>query len=180
MADLVVIGYPDKGTAEQAMAKLGELQKGLVVQLAGASIISRDAEGKLHNETPSGATGMGAASGALWGTLIGLLFFVPFAGLLIGGIFGALFGKLSDVGIKDEWRQQVQDVVKPGQAALAFMVVKATPDKTLEALAPFGGEVLKTSLSNEVEEEIQKALDAHDASAGQAPAAGQPTGGQTA
>jgi uncharacterized membrane protein len=51
-------------------------------------------------------------------------------------------------------------LVKPGQAALAFTVDKATPDKTLEALAPFGGTVLKTSLSNEVEEEIQKALDA--------------------
>jgi uncharacterized membrane protein len=170
MADLVVIGYPDKATAEQAMAKLGELQKGLVVQLAGASIITRDAQGNLHNETPSGATGAGAASGALWGTLIGLLFFIPFAGLLIGGIFGALFGKLSDVGIRDEWRQQVQDVDKPGQAALAFMVVKATPDKTLEALAPFGGEVLKTSLSNDVEEEIQKALDAHDGSVAHVPA----------
>jgi uncharacterized membrane protein len=66
----------------------------------------------------------------------------------------------------------VQDVVKPGQAALAFMVVKATPDKTLEALAPFGGTVLKTSLSNEMEEEIQKALDAHDGSAAQVPPAG--------
>jgi uncharacterized membrane protein len=146
MADLVVIGYPDKSTAESALSKLGELQRGLVVQL--------------HNETPTGATGAGAASGALWGTLIGLLFFVPFAGLLIGGIFGAVFGKLGSLGIKEEWRQQVQDVVQPGQAALAFMVIKATPDKTLEALAPFGGQVLKTSLSNEVEEEIQKALDA--------------------
>lgn len=174
MADLVVIGYQDKATAEQAMAKLGELQKALVVQLAGASIITRDAEGKLHNDTPTGATGAGAAGGALWGTLIGLLFFVPIAGLLLGGIFGALFGKLSDVGIKDEWRQQVQDVVKPGQAALAFMVTKATPDKTLEALAPFGGTVLKTSLSNEVEEEIQKALDAHDGSAAHMPQGSQP------
>lgn len=164
MAELVVIGYKDEPTANQALGTLGQLQKDLVVDLAGAAVVTCDAEGKYKMSTPTHATGAGAASGALWGTLIGLLFFVPFAGLLIGGIFGALFGKLSDVGIREEWRQQVQDVVQPGQAALAFMVVKATPDKTLEALAPFGGTVLKTSLSNEVEEEIQKALDAQDGS----------------
>ncbi len=62
MADLVVIGYPDKSTAEAALAKLGELQRGLVVQLAGASIITRDAQGTLHNETPSGATGAGSST----------------------------------------------------------------------------------------------------------------------
>lgn len=162
MAELVVIGYPDQSTAEQALAKLNELQQSLIVQLGGASVVVRDADGKLHAATPTHATGAGATSGALWGTLIGLLFFVPVAGLLIGGLFGALFGKMADTGINDEWRKQVQDVIKPGMAALAFMLVKATPDKTLEALAPFGGTVLKTSLSNDVEVEIQKALDAKD------------------
>ena len=47
-----------------------------------------------------------------------------------------------------------------GTAALVAFVSKATPDKALAALAPLGGEVLRTSLSEEAEQEIQHALDA--------------------
>jgi len=43
-------------------------------------------------------------------------------------------------------------------AGLVIMYRKATPDKTLEALAPFGGHVLKSSLSSDAEEAINEAL----------------------
>ena len=50
--------------------------------------------------------------------------------------------------------------MKPNTSALVLIFTKATPDRALEGLAPFGGQVLRTSLSREAEEEIQKALDA--------------------
>jgi uncharacterized membrane protein len=68
MAELVVIGYPDEGSAEGALATLGTLQQDLI------------------------------------------------------------------------------------------MYRKATPDKTIAALVPFGGHVLKSSLSAETEEAIDHAL----------------------
>jgi len=37
-------------------------------------------------------------------------------------------------------------------------VEQMTGDKALEALAPFGGTVIKTSLSKDVEEELQREL----------------------
>ena len=51
-------------------------------------------------------------------------------------------------------------MLKPGTAALVAFVSKATPDKALAALAPLGGELLRTSLSEGAEKEIQHALDA--------------------
>ena len=158
MAELVVIGYNDEPTAEAALATLGKLQQDLVVDLAGAAVVVADAEGKVKMASPTHATGAGAASGALWGMLFGLLFLIPVAGLVMGGIMGAMFGKIGDMGIKQEYVAQVRDLLKPNTAALVIMYRKATPDKTLEALAPHGGHVLKSSLSGEAEEAINHAL----------------------
>lgn len=157
MADLVVIGYPDEQTAQSVYAKVEELRKQFIID-GTAAVLSRTADGKVHVETPTGAVGAGAATGALWGGLIGLLFLVPVGGLVLGGIMGALMGKVADMGIDDGFRQQVQDVLKPGTSAVVLVFSKVTPDKALDALAPYGGQVLRTSLTSEAEEELTKAL----------------------
>ena len=160
MAEVVVIGYPDEATAQGAFAEVGNLESQLIIETAGVSVVHREGDGTLKVTTPTHATSEGAAGGALWGGLFGLLFFVPVFGVVMGGIFGAIFGKLGDMGIKDDFRAQVQDLVKPNTSALVLIFTKATPDRALEGLAPFGGQVLRTSLSHEAEEEIQRALDA--------------------
>jgi uncharacterized membrane protein len=71
---------------------------------------------------------------------------------------GALMGKAADMGIDEEFRSRVQDVLKPGTSGVVIIFNKVTPDKALAALAPYGGEVLQTSLTKEAEEEIAKAL----------------------
>ena len=43
-------------------------------------------------------------------------------------------------------------------SALFLMLEKTTPDKAVEAMSKYGGTVLKTSLSNEDERELQEAL----------------------
>ena len=82
---------------------------------------------------------------------------------------GALFGKMGDTGIKkEEFISQVRDVLKPVMAGLVIMYRKATPDKTLEALAPFGGHVLKSSLSADAEAAINETLEGGQAAPAQA------------
>jgi uncharacterized membrane protein len=95
-----------------------------------------------------------------------LLFLFPVGGLILGGIWGALMGTMRGWGIRDDFRQRTQDVLKPGTAALVLFLEKWTEDKALAALAPFGGEVIKTSLSDEATVEINAALDADKATAG--------------
>ena len=90
--------------------------------------------------------------------LFGLLFFVPVFGLAIGAGFGALFGKIEKTGIDKEFQKQVRDMIKPGSSALFLIVEKITPDKAIEALSKFGGTVLKSSLSNDAQRELQEEL----------------------
>ena len=160
MAELLVIGYPDVETAQKSMETVQQLEKDLIMQTGGAAVVKKTTDGKVEMVTKTGATSAGAAMGGFWGMLFGLIFLIPVGGLIIGGIMGAVMGTISGWGVKDEFRQRAADVLKPGTAALVVFVSKATPDKALAALAPLGGEVLRTSLSEDAEKEIQHALDA--------------------
>ena len=158
MSELIVIGYDDHATATAAYNEVMGLQKDFVVSLQGLAIVTVDAEGKSHVETPQKIVGVSAASGALWGMLIGLLFFVPFVGLALGGAMGALFGKMGKSGINDEFRSQVQAMLEPGHAAVVIMASKITEDKFAEAMKAHGGTLLKTSLSEADEKELGEEL----------------------
>ena len=170
MTDLVVIGYPDEPTAEKAYEVVTQLQHDFVMQVAGAAVVAKDVDGKTRMMTRTGATSSGALTGGLFGLLFGLLFLIPVGGLIIGGLMGAAIGTMGGWGGRDEFRQRAQDVLKPGTAALVLFVVKWTEDKALAALAPFGGEVLRTSLSEDATREINTALEADDV-AGRTPVA---------
>ena len=161
MSDLIVIGYPDEHRAHDVWAELVKLGHDYLVDLEDAAIIWRDENGKVHVTTPAHhAVAKGTVSGLFWGTLIGLLFMFPLAPLagVAGGIMGAALGAAWRLGIKDDFRQRVQDLVQPGTSALMVIVRKTTPDKFTEALRPYGGTVLKTSLPRDAELELMKAL----------------------
>jgi uncharacterized membrane protein len=168
MSELIVIGYDDHEKATAAYNEVMALQGDFVVDLRGLAIVTVDAEGKSHVETPQKIVGMSAASGALWGMLIGLLFFVPFVGLALGGLMGALFGKLGKTGVNEEFRSQVQSLLEPGKAAVVIMAAKITEDKFADRMKPYGGTLLKTSLSDEDEKELAHELGATEAAAPQA------------
>ena len=91
--------------------------------------------------------------------LIGMIFLNPLVGAAVGAGAGALSGKLTDVGIDDKFMQELGEMLTPGTSALFVLVRKATPDKVLEGLKGFKGKVLKTSLTIDKEEELQKILD---------------------
>lgn len=116
-----------------------------------------DGDGKTHVDTPSRIVGTSAVSGALWEALLGLLFFVP-GMVLLGGAIGALFGKMSKAGIDDRFRAQVSDMLSPGHSAVVIMAGKVTEDKFGTAMAQYGGQILKTSLSDADEKELAEEL----------------------
>ena len=100
-----------------------DLNKDFVVKLTGLAIVTVDAEGKSHVNPAEDRRGVGG----LWG-------FVGNADrpvvlrsrrrLLLGGAMGALFGKLGKTGINDQFRSQVQDLLKPGSSAVVIMADK--------------------------------------------------------
>jgi uncharacterized membrane protein len=168
MSDLIVIGYPDEATAERVWQELVRLQDDYLVDLEDAAIIRRDTNGKLHVTTPAHhAVAWGSLSGMFWGVLIGVLFLFPIAPLtgIAGGLLGAALGAADDLGIKEDFKRRVQNLVQPGTSAIMMIVRKATMDKVLDALRPYGGTVLQTSLPRDAEQQLMHALHGEDPNA---------------
>jgi uncharacterized membrane protein len=164
MADLIAIGYPDETTALSAMDEAERLQHELVIQADAVAAIIRNKEGKIRVVTNHHAVEAGATYGMFWGMLFGMLFFVPFLGMAVGAGMGALMGKVTKNAVNKEFEDQVREMLQPGTSALFMVVEKVTPDKAVAALSKYGGTVLKSSLSNETQRELQEALHGEDSS----------------
>jgi uncharacterized membrane protein len=157
MSDLIVIGYENPQTAQQAYEQVQRLQQDFIVDLSGLAIVNVDADGKTHVDTPKRVIGNSAVSGALFGLLLGVLFFVPGMALL-GGAIGALMGVFNKSGIDAGFRDRVEHLLEPGHSAVVVMASKITEDKFASAMQPFGGTILKTSLSESDEKELAEEL----------------------
>ncbi|HEX5139750.1 MAG TPA: DUF1269 domain-containing protein [Dehalococcoidia bacterium] len=160
MAQLIVIGYPDETTADQALNEVNRLQSELIVETEAVGAVVRHQDGKVSVNSPGAkaSAGGGAVWGVVWGTLFGMLLFVPIAGAVVGGALGALFGAMDKSGIDAGFRSKVQEQLKPGTSALVMLIDRATPDKAIDGLSRFGGTVMQTSLSRDAEQKLQEAL----------------------
>jgi uncharacterized membrane protein len=158
MSSLVAIAYPDMETAERVRAELVEAMKEHLLELEDAVVVERREDGKikLHQATSLGAAG--AAGGALWGGLIGLIFLAPLLGMAVGAAAGGVSGKLADVGINDDFLKSLGTRLQTGGAALIALCSSGAPERVIERLRPFGGEVIQTSLDADQEEHLRAAL----------------------
>jgi len=160
MADLMAITYPDEHRAAEVLATLKRLQHEYLIDLEDACVVTKDAQGKVKLHQSVNLTTTGAVSGAFWGSLVGLLFLMPLGGLAIGAAAGALSGALSDYGIDDDFIRQLSAQMTTGSSAIFLLIRKVTADKVEPELAKFGGKILYTSVSKEMEDKFQAMLDA--------------------
>ncbi|APB33306.1 Putative membrane protein [Gloeomargarita lithophora Alchichica-D10] len=158
MSELIAIAYDDMFKAEEVRLTLAKLQKEHLIELGDAAVVVKDADGKVQLKQAVNLTGMGAVSGGFWGMLIGTLFFMPLAGLAIGAATGAVSGALTDIGVDDNFMRELAETMCPSTSALFILVRKFTPDKVLDEIAPYGGKVLRTSLTKDKEAELQEVL----------------------
>ncbi|GAA4241809.1 DUF1269 domain-containing protein [Actinomadura meridiana] len=160
MSDLIAIAYDDLPAAERARDKLVQLQKEHVIELADLAVVEHREDGKIKLHQSRNLVAGGALGGAAWGGLIGLIFFMPLLGMAIGGATGAAMGKAADIGIDDDFMRDLGDQLLPGNAALFVLVDKRNPEKVVPEMAPLGGRILRTSLTNEQEEHLREAVKA--------------------
>ncbi len=158
MSNLIVIGFNDEHTAFEMRAQLVKLQKEYLIEMEDAVVVTKNEKGKVKLHQAVNLTAAGAAGGSFWGMLIGMIFLNPLAGAAVGAGAGALSGKLSNIGIDNKFMKELGETFIPESSALCILVRKATPDKVLEGLKGFKGKVIKTSLTVEKEEELQKVL----------------------
>lgn len=158
MTDLIAIAYDDEFKAEEVRLTLAKLQREHLIEMEDAAVIVKNAEGKVKLKQAVDLTSAGAVSGGFWGLLIGTLFLNPLLGTAVGAAAGAVSGALSDIGVDDGFMKSLGQSLPAGSSALFVLVRKATPDKVLEEIAPYGGTVLRTSLSKDQENQLQDVL----------------------
>ncbi|WP_026796085.1 MULTISPECIES: DUF1269 domain-containing protein [Planktothrix] len=158
MSDLIAIAYDDEYKAEEVRMTLIKLQKEHLIELEDAAVIVKNAEGKVKLNQAIDLTTAGAVSGGFWGLLIGTLFLSPLLGAAVGAAAGAASGALSDIGVDDKFMKSLGETLQPKTSALFVLVRKVTPDKVLEEIAPYGGTVLRTSLTKDEEAQLQEVL----------------------
>jgi uncharacterized membrane protein len=173
VSELVVLVFPTEGGARQVLDVVADLQRQQLITLEDAATVVRGQDGRPKVTQSQSLVGAGAWGGAFWGLLIGLLFFAPWLGLAAGAIGGALGGRFADIGIDDAFIKEVGQQIQPGTSALFLLVRQATTERVLDALRPYGPEVLRTSLSREQEARLREAFGG-EPEAGAAPAASPP------
>ncbi|MFE0652332.1 DUF1269 domain-containing protein [Streptomyces sp. NPDC059534] len=166
MSELIVIGYDDHAVATRAFKTVQKLRDEHAVKLKGLAVVKVDEDGETHVDTPakSEEIALSATAGALWGMVFGMVILTPAMGV-VGAAIGGLIGKLNQMGVDSGFRKKVSDLLAPGSAAVVIMATEITEARFTAAMEPFGGTVLKTSLSEESERELAEQLAGPDSTA---------------
>ena len=156
MATLSVLKFDDPYGAGRVLIALQGMQERELITLEDAAVVSWP-QGNRKPKTHE-LHGGGAGWGAFWGFLIGLIFFVPWLGAAIGGMSGAM----RDVGIDDDFIEEVREKVTEGTSALFALTSGATAlDKIADELKHYDFEIVSTNLPGEQEQKLREAF-AHE------------------
>ena len=169
MSELIVIGYGDKYRAEEVRLTLLKMQRDYLVDVEDAAVAVRDGNGKIElnqRRQVSELTVAGIVGGGFWGLLVGLLLSTPAFGTAIGAAAGGAVAHLADVNISDRFMTDLAGTLLSGSSALFILVRQASPDRVIEEIRPYGGRILRTSLTKEDEDALQKALDGTEQAVG--------------
>ncbi|MFB2880014.1 DUF1269 domain-containing protein [Floridanema aerugineum] len=158
MTTLTVWKFHTADGADKALAKLVELQKQELIEIADAAIVSWP-QGRKKPKTRQAVdlVSTGAIDGAFWGMLFGLIFLMPIVGMALGAALGAMSGSFSDYGINDDFIKDVKAKVTEGTSALFLLTGKVTLDKVEAAFSSDEkGELIQSNLSAEQEAKLKE------------------------
>jgi uncharacterized membrane protein len=158
MSTWIVVTFDDAAEAGQVRDKIASMQKDAGLSLDDSAVVVKDAEGKIHvqNQVDRGVK-VGAISGGMIGLLVTTLIF-PIGGLVLGALAGAGIGALANLGIDKKFIKEVEASLQPNSSAL-FLIVRDNPNAAITALSEFKGQIYQTSLSDEDEKTLRRAME---------------------
>lgn len=140
---LAAISFDDELKASEFMTAAIRLARDGQITLHDAVFVIKDADGRTHvRETKDLQPGTTAVGVGLWSGLFGLLLGGPVGMLIAGGIgagAGAITAKLVDVGVTDDFVEQLREMVQPGTTTVALLVDHVNRDAVLRELQRFQG-----------------------------------------
>ena len=159
MSDLLTIGYPDTETAREVLCSLDDLQvHRKALQVHDAVVLQRRPDGRVDIERWVHPAALETGASALIGGIIGSLLFAPLLGAALGAAAGATRAALADLGIPDDYMQQLGQSLPVGSAAVILLADVTSPDPVLAALSRPGSTVLRTSLNAAGDQRLRAAL----------------------
>ena len=157
MTTLTAWAFSSADDAEEAVKRLQALQSQGHVTIDDAAVVSW-ASGKKKPKTRQlhDTTGKGALGGAFWGMFLGMLFLVPLLGAAIGAGLGALSTSMIDMGISDQFIDDVKKKVTPGTSALFLLTDDGEVDQVENALKDMNPQLIASNLSAEQEAKLRE------------------------
>jgi uncharacterized membrane protein len=140
---LAAFSFDDELRATEFLTAMTRLARDKRLKIHDAVFVLKSAEGKVHvRETTDLQTGQTMLGSAMWSGLFGLLLGGPVGMLVAGGIgagAGALTAKLVDVGVSDDFVQQLREQVQVSTTTLALLAEVLDNDAVLTELRRFEG-----------------------------------------
>lgn len=121
---LIVADFDDTEAAMEAYEFLKEIEDGATVEIEGAVVVKRDADGNLAvQKVTDHSTRRGLGWGVVGGVVLGVIFPPSIiASAVVLGAGGAAVGKAREVHHKKEIAEQLQDAIDPGHSGLIALV----------------------------------------------------------
>jgi uncharacterized membrane protein len=115
---IYVATYPDELTARDDYQVVKELHRGGLVGSYDAAVVTKDAEGRVHENKDETATRHGAWWGVAAGAAIGAVFPPAILGAAAaGGVIGGVSGHLAK-GMSRSRAKELGEFIDPGEAGL--------------------------------------------------------------
>jgi uncharacterized membrane protein len=157
MANLVVLKFPEADGAYRMLNKLEDLQKQELIHIEDAAVVTWEQDKKKPKTRHlSNLAGMGALDGAFWGLLFGLLFSMPLLGMAMGAGLGALSGSFADMGIDEDFIDQVREKVTEGTSALFLLEYGAVVDRIHDEVKGMDFELIASNLPKDQDEKLRE------------------------
>lgn len=159
MSSVIVIAFDNPDTAQQVVTQFKDLEKRGALHLTDARVVVKDADGKLVVKDEAGHP---IRWGAIAGGILGGLFFImmPVVGIFAGAAAGAVIAKsIHGDAVDKKFIDDVAAALKTNSSAVFLQVADEYKSVVVNALEPYKGTLIQTTLSPEAEEAIKKSLE---------------------
>ena len=158
MSDLIVVVFDTEDEGAQALESVKGLEHTAGLRVDDTALVTKDPDGKVHlrNQAASG-TVTGGVVGGMLGLL--LLFMFPVGGIILGAAAGAAIGHMWGDHVDKDFVKDVTGSLEPGKSALFLLVRDGSAAAIVGAMKPFKGKLIQTTLSPELEQQLQEALE---------------------
>jgi len=158
---LIAIGYDDLFKADEARIAVKRMAYEGICRLQDSAAVIKQYDGKLILSRDEDIVAQHKNAGHWIGILAALATGVQPL-ILVGTAAGALIGRLTNTGLDSKFLKEVGKTLEPGRSALFLLGGDAQGDVMLERLKHLGGTVLHATVSDEVIQQINQALEPMD------------------